>query len=60
ALGCSGSNNASPGQSQKPEGMVGAPASDVELSDASGAKVMLASVVGRHAETILVFYRGFW
>lgn len=60
ALGCSGPNNASPSQSQKAEGVVSAPGPDLELSDASGAKVVLSSVLGRHAETILVFYRGFW
>jgi cytochrome oxidase Cu insertion factor (SCO1/SenC/PrrC family) len=58
ALGCS--RSVTPGEPQKTEVVSSAPAPDAELSDASGTMVTLSTVLGRHAETILVFYRGFW
>ena len=54
------SRNAPPGEPQKAEVVNSAPAPDAELSDASGTMVTLSTVLGRHAETIVVFYRGFW
>jgi hypothetical protein len=60
ALGCSRSRSAPPGEPQKTEVVSSAPAPDAELSDASGTMVTLSTVLGRHAETIVVFYRGFW
>lgn len=39
---------------------VGAPAPDAQLTRASGDRVALADVLHQHAQTVLVFYRGFW
>lgn len=39
---------------------VGARAPDAQLTEVSGTKVALADVLGRHAQTVVVFYRGFW
>jgi hypothetical protein len=38
----------------------GAAAPDAQLTDTGGAKIALASVLHRRAETVVVFYRGFW
>jgi hypothetical protein len=39
---------------------VGAQAPDARLTRTSGEKVALADVLHQHAQTVLVFYRGFW
>jgi hypothetical protein len=39
---------------------VGAKAPDAQLTRVSGDKVALADVLHQHAQTVLVFYRGFW
>ena len=39
---------------------IGAPAPDAQLANAAGAKVALADVLHHHAQTVVVFYRGFW
>jgi len=39
---------------------VGAKAPDAQLVRASGEKLALAEAVHQHAQTIVVFYRGFW
>ena len=39
---------------------VGAQAPDAQLTGASGTKVALADVLHQHAQTVVVFYRGFW
>jgi uncharacterized protein YcfL len=39
---------------------VGGKAPDGQLSQASGTKIALASVLHEHAQSIVVFYRGFW
>ena len=39
---------------------VGAAAPDVALTTSSNGKVSLASVMRDHAQTVIVFYRGFY
>ena len=39
---------------------VGARAPDAQLVGTTGAKVALADRVHQHAQTVVVFYRGFW
>jgi uncharacterized protein YcfL len=39
---------------------VGARAPEVQLVGTTGAKVALADRVHQHAQTVVVFYRGFW
>ena len=39
---------------------VGARAPDAQLVGTTGAKVALADLVHQHAQTVVVFYRGFW
>ena len=39
---------------------VGAPAPDGELASASGQPVRMAAALHGHAQTIVVFYRGFF
>jgi hypothetical protein len=61
ALGCSGAPKPPLGGTQQPTGAaVGAVAPDAQLTDASGARVALATALHRRAETVVVFYRGFW
>lgn len=61
ALGCSGAPKpASGGPSQPAGAAVGAVAPDAQLTDAAGTRVALATVLHRRAETVVVFYRGFW
>jgi hypothetical protein len=38
----------------------GAKPPDAQLTQASGAKIALADVLHQHAQTIVVFYRGFY
>lgn len=61
ALGCSGAPKPAPGGPAQPTGTtVGAVAPDAQLTDTAGTHVALASVLHRRAETVVVFYRGFW
>jgi hypothetical protein len=39
---------------------VGAQAPEAQLVGTAGAKVALADRVHQHAQTVVVFYRGFW
>jgi uncharacterized protein YcfL len=39
---------------------IGARAPDAQLLQASGDKIAMAEVLQRHAQTVVVFYRGFW
>lgn len=39
---------------------VGARAPEAQLVGTAGAKVALADLVHQHAQTVVVFYRGFW
>jgi peroxiredoxin len=39
---------------------VGAVAPDAQLTDGAGTRVALATALHRRAETVVVFYRGFW
>lgn len=39
---------------------VGAQAPEAQLVGTTGAKVALADLVHQHAQTVVVFYRGFW
>ena len=39
---------------------VGARAPEAQLVGTTGAKVALADLVHQHAQTVVVFYRGFW
>lgn len=39
---------------------VGARAPDAQLTRTSGEQVAIADVLHQHAQTVLVFYRGFW
>jgi hypothetical protein len=60
ALACSSAAKP-PGGPAQPAGVAaGAMAPDAELRDSTGARVALASVLHRRAETVVVFYRGFW
>lgn len=60
ALGC---HRGSPSErTQQPSNAVavGAPAPAAELTGTSGGKVALADLIHQHAQTVVVFYRGFW
>lgn len=39
---------------------VGATAPEAQLIGTTGTKVALADLLHRHAQTVVVFYRGFW
>lgn len=43
-----------------PAAQVGAQAPDAQLVRASGTQVALADVLHQRAQTVVVFYRGFW
>ena len=65
ALGCS--HRSSPGpspaevaQTQSSAVAVGATAPEAQLVGTSGTKVALADLLHQHAQTVVVFYRGFW
>jgi hypothetical protein len=61
APGCS--HRASPAEVAQAEASataVGARAPEAQLVGTTGAKVALADLVHQHAQTVVVFYRGFW
>lgn len=64
ALGCSRTSGSSPAgapaQAQTGAVAVGAPAPEAQLVGTTGAKVALADLLHQHAQTVVVFYRGFW
>lgn len=63
-LGCS--RTPAPGsppaeaQAQASAVAVGARAPEAQLVGTSGQKVALAELLHQHAQTVVVFYRGFW
>lgn len=66
ALGCSApsSSRPAPGSSaaeaQASAIAVGATAPEAQLVGTTGQKVALAEQLHHHAQTVVVFYRGFW
>jgi hypothetical protein len=61
ALGCGGAPKSPPSTPQVSGGAApGTAAPDAQLTDTSGGRVALASVLHRRTETVVVFYRGFW
>jgi uncharacterized protein YcfL len=64
ALGCSQKPAPRPSpaeaQTQANAIAVGAAAPDAQLVGTSGTKVALAELLHQHAQTVVVFYRGFW
>ena len=63
ALGCS--HRSSPAELAQAQAdaraiAVGARAPEAQLVGTTGAKVALADLVHQHAQTVVVFYRGFW
>jgi uncharacterized protein YcfL len=50
----------SPAQAEASAIAVGARAPEAQLVGTTGAKVALADLVHQHAQTVVVFYRGFW
>jgi hypothetical protein len=69
-LGCNRSAPSAPPSDRAPKpgeveraarpGEVGAHVPDVRLSQTTGEKIALAELLPRHAQTVVVFYRGFW
>ena len=49
-----------PAQAEASAIAVGARAPEAQLVGTTGAKVALAELVHQHAQTVVVFYRGFW
>lgn len=47
-------------QAQASAAAVGAPAPEAQLVGVAGDKVALADRLHQHAQTVVVFYRGFW
>ena len=47
-------------QAEASASAVGARAPEAQLVGTTGAKVALADLVHQHAQTVVVFYRGFW
>ena len=63
ALGLGCAHSAPPSQiadQQAKAVQVGSKAPDSSLVQASGAKIALADVLREHAQTVVVFYRGFY
>ena len=62
ASACHGKRAPEPGSAPAPsmETAAGAKAPDAQVTQASGAKIALADVTQKHAQTVIVFYRGFW
>jgi uncharacterized protein YcfL len=64
AAGCSHRSSPAEVGSQSPAEAsaiaVGARAPEAQLVGTTGAKVALADRVHQHAQTVVVFYRGFW
>ncbi|HEX8113130.1 MAG TPA: hypothetical protein VF516_35615 [Kofleriaceae bacterium] len=61
ALGCN--HRSSPAEvapAQTSAVAVGATAPDAQLVGTTGGKVALADLLHQHAQTVVVFYRGFW
>ncbi len=61
-LGCS--HGSSPTEAQVPAQTsavaVGATVPEAQLVGTTGGKVALADLLHQHAQTVVVFYRGFW
>lgn len=61
ALGCGHHFNAAEASHVQATAVAtGAPAPDVQLTSTSSATVRLADVLREHAQTVIVFYRGFY
>jgi uncharacterized protein YcfL len=65
AVGCSHRSSPADIASQSPASQgqavaVGAAAPEAQLVGTAGDKVALADLLHRHAQTVVVFYRGFW
>jgi uncharacterized protein YcfL len=58
-VGC-GRGAAPPQVHDQAAAVVGARAPDGQLTRASGDKVAMTDVLRQHAQTVVVFYRGFW
>jgi uncharacterized protein YcfL len=65
-LGCSAPSSSRPAPGSPPAEAqaqaiaVGATAPEAQLVGTTGEKVALADLLHRHAQTVVVFYRGFW
>jgi uncharacterized protein YcfL len=67
-LGCSAPSSSRPApgsspaeaQAQASAIAVGATAPEAQLVGTTGDRVALADLLHRHAQTVVVFYRGFW
>ena len=64
ALGCghrsSPAEVAAQAPAQAEASAVGATAPEAQLVGTTGQKVALADLLHQHAQTVVVFYRGFW
>jgi hypothetical protein len=63
ALGAGCAHKAAPAEATDPQAVsiaVGAKAPDGSLTQTSGTQIALADVLRQHAQTIVVFYRGFY
>jgi uncharacterized protein YcfL len=64
AVGCNHRSSPAEVASQSPAQAsavaVGAAAPGAQLIGTTGEKVALADLLHRHAQTVVVFYRGFW
>ncbi|HEX3763014.1 MAG TPA: hypothetical protein VHW23_30165 [Kofleriaceae bacterium] len=63
ALGCSpkaAPTEVAQAPSQASAVAVGAPAPAAQLVGTTGTKVALADLLHQHAQSVVVFYRGFW
>jgi hypothetical protein len=63
ALACGCGHKGSPTEgthAASPPTAVGAHAPDAQLTRSSGEKVALADLLHQHAQTVVVFYRGFY
>ena len=63
ASGCSHRSSPAevlPAQAEASAIAIGARTPEAQLVGTTGAKIALADLVHQHAQTVVVFYRGFW